>query len=131
MSTWFKLLSLELADIKTLKEPMTPVEPSDHQIGTISDELKALHTLSVMLKRESEKRELDAKYAENEEVKKALTSEACELRVKAITLSQIFVVGLCEDFGCWDKPYIALRKGFVAVWIDPPTSPFPMFFQQT
>ncbi len=130
MATWFKLLPLELAEVRNFKEPTGEVEPGEHQLGPISDELKAIHTLAFALAKEAEKQQLEAKYADTKEARDACNLRYEELARKAAALSHLFVVGLCEDFKCWDKQCIVLRKGWIAVWIEPPTNPLQFVLRQ-
>ena len=123
MSTWLKLLPLEIQDVKDLLEPTEEVKQGENVVGVVTSELRKIWTLSKSLGKSAELLEVEMKYA------KASTQEhgkMVELRAKARGLETIFWIGVMDELQLWGhSESCALRVDWQVVEFKQPEFPFP------
>ncbi len=126
MSTFIKLLPLEMADIKTYSEPHQKITPNDNIVGDMSDDLKKLLTITILSGRKFAEMQVERKFGnlENDENWEGKFREAQE---KTELLTKIFWVAVRDEFSMWDKGSIGVRKGFKVVWLDESSGSFMDF----
>lgn len=114
MSTFLKLLPLELSGIKEFIEPSFKTESGDHVVGDMSDADKRLHTLGHLLEKDAAQYQLDAHYCNDPVRKEELEAKAHELKMKSGILTGLMWISIRDELGLWDKN-IGVRKGFTVV----------------
>jgi hypothetical protein len=119
MSTFLKLLPLELQDVKQLSEPNEDVKRGEHVLGKCSDDLKKLFSLSVQKMKEAKRMAFEESMADEKNEENSV--KAFEIKTKAELIRTLFWVGVRDELECWDKENLWLRKGWKIVWIDTPT----------
>lgn len=128
MNTWLKLLprELELQELSELIEPTDEIKEGEKVIGTVSDELKKLHTLWKAMKKSADLLTVELEY------KKAADQErgkVFELQYKARALEILFWVGVHDELGLWSHPEsCGIRVGWQVVEFKRPEMPFPFKF---
>jgi len=126
MSTFLKLLPLELDSVTEFMEPPVEIEPNDRLVGDMSDMDKRLWTLSKALERSSNQYQLDAKYAFKEQ-RDELVAKARELGAKSNILIGLMWTSIRDELELWGERNIGVRAGFkivVAPDIDGDMPPF-------
>lgn len=130
MSTWLKLLPLELNGIEENEfcEPETEVDPTkDHMVGEMSLDLKRIYTHWRGLRESADRAVLDAKYAKGNDQREALFMRAIELHEKAEVMEDIFWISLKDEFGLWGRENsdntTGVRKGFKVVSLKSEVTP--------
>jgi len=114
MSTFLSLLPLELKQVSNFLEPEEEIKQGETVVGDMSNETKALYTLS----RYKAKEALDIQAGlmicrENEEEKKAAINAA---KARGALLYEILWVYLRDDLNLWNAGRgLALRRGFKVV----------------
>lgn len=127
MSTWLKLLPLEMTTVEDFREPTDKIDPRyDHIVGEMSDDLKRLYTLWMQIDRESERLAHEAKWESDEAKKRQLVTNVYEIYKKAEILQEIFWISLKDDYQLWDKPSVGVRKNYQVVWTEE-RNPFDIF----
>ena len=117
MSTWLKLLPMEVKEVEGLVLPEAPLGPNDHVVGILDDDMKKLYTLYRSVDKQSDLARLEYVHSSSED-RVSLSSRARELQMKAATLKDIFWIGVQDSFGLWDKEYVGVRVGWQVVWYD-------------
>jgi len=121
MTTWLRLLPLELDEVKEeeLVEPRSPMDSAkDSEVGEASMDLKKLYTLWMRAEKEMHqimfklRFEVDDPLVGLEEAKSILR----KLSDESDALKAIFWVSVKEEHNLWDKPSIGIRKGWKIVW---------------
>ena len=104
MSTWLKLLPIELSSIEEREfvEPETELRENDKVIGTMSDTVKQLYTLCHSLSKSASQCALDHKFCTDKTEKAELQARVGELIDKAKALDVIMWVLIKEDVKLWD-----------------------------
>lgn len=125
MSTWLKLLPLELDDISEsdIIEPTYELEKNDHKVGEMSDMSKRLFTLGQILEKDANQYHLDFQYCNVKEQKVELEAKSYEYIAKAGLIKQMLWVGIRDEFGLWGNN-IGVRAGFIVV-TKPDTDDMP------
>ena len=129
MSTWLKLLPLELSEITEYVEPQTELDPQKfHVLGEMTEDLKKLYTLWFTLAKQKDEYLLAARYAKDEKEEKLNLTRAIELGEKTEVVKQIFWISLRDEFNLWnklviDEVMIGVSKGFKVVWSERPSGP--------
>lgn len=113
------LLPMAVARVKDYREPTKEQIPEDTVIGTLKDEHKALYTLWLQTKKEADLKTVEANYADVAD-KEALNGKAYELASKAQLVYEAMWIAINDDFECWPKMYLQIRKGWVLVQAPPP-----------
>ena len=126
MSTFIKLLPLELAEIKEFQEPTADIEDGDHVVGDMSEDLKKLWTLWKQSAYRASELKLQLRYGQ-QNVTKAQTTEA---ETKAEVLNIIFWIAIHDEFSLWDKESTGVRKGYKVVWSDEAHPGLPPFLRR-
>jgi hypothetical protein len=112
MSTWLKLLPLELSEVKDFLDPVREVKEGEQTEGPMSEGLKRLYTLWMGTAQQAAHLKVDAGYAPNDET----TARADELGEKAEALGRIFWIAVKDELHLWGKPVaVGVRKGFVII----------------
>lgn len=117
MSTWIKLLPLEINEIKPddYIEPAFPLEKRDHEVGAMTDELKKLYTLWRLVEKEAAQTYIEFKYSKTHD--DSILMKSVELRDKSEILKELFWVSLKDEFKLWAKD-VGVRKGYIVVWFE-------------
>ena len=125
MSTWLKLLPLELTEITDLMEPTDEVQPGDTPVGIVSDELKKMYTLYREMKKSADLLVVEVEYRKATEEERGKISELVN---KSKTLEMLFWVGISDDFHLWSHTGLmpAIRVGWQVVEFKPTGLPFRM-----
>lgn len=129
MSTWMKLLPMELEDIKDFADTGKETHPEDKVIGTLTDEHRQLFTLWHRLKRAADLEEVELKYEASAETRAERQGKCFELFQKATCLENLFWIAVNEDFKLWPTQFLAIRKGWVLVQRPAPKGGPHQFFQ--
>jgi len=124
MSTWLKLLPLEIQSVDTLIEPTEEVKEGETVAGVVSDGLKKLWTLSSAGKKAAALLEVELRYTPSAgpEERGRMTEQAS----KANAMEMIFWIGAMDELQLWGHPEAcALRVGWQVVEFKrPETNPF-------
>ena len=126
MSTWLKLLPLELQSIPEREyiNPKAKVDPKkDHIVGDMTEDQKKLYTRWLNLEQVFEQTLLEAKYETDEDKQKKLLIKVEELHTKAEVVKEIFWISVRDEFELWGKGAIGVRKGFKVVWSEEENEP--------
>jgi len=126
MSTFIKLIPLDLAEIKEFKEPDMPVTEGDHVVGDMGEDLKKLWTLWKQSAYRASELKLQLRYGQ-QNVTKAQVNEAM---IKARAINDIFWIALSDEFGLWDKNSTGVRQGYKVVWSDETAPDLPDFLRR-
>ncbi len=126
MSTWLKLLPLEIQDVSILIEPTDEIKEGETVAGAVSDELKKLWTLCRSLKKSAELLAVELKYTKASDPERARWQE---LITKGTVLEMIFWVGARDELQLWfHRGQLALRVGWQVVEFKQQEMPFPFNF---
>lgn len=120
MSTWIKLLPLELDSIKDsdIIEPDWEVESGDFTVGVMSDAMKRLFTLHRMLEKEADQLVLTHKYASGKATKLELEARINQYKSKAEFVRHAMWISIKDEMGLWHEN-TGLRIGFkVVTFVD-------------
>uniref|UniRef100_A0A6M3JEH3 Uncharacterized protein n=1 Tax=viral metagenome TaxID=1070528 RepID=A0A6M3JEH3_9ZZZZ len=130
MSTWLKLLTMELDSIAKadFMEPPEALSPNDNVIGDMDDSDKRLFTLSRLLIRDAQQNKLDSNFCPDKGRREELENKAMNYGAKAQVVKELLWIGLRDRFGLWNGT-IGIRAGFKVVTIhndntDDDISPF-------
>lgn len=115
MSTWLKLLPLELSDVKDVVEPEDEPARNEKVVGQMSELDKKMFTLGRRLSHRGKQLELDSHYCAGAEEKLELESKAREYVAKSMALAAIMWIGIRDEFGLWGVSEIGVRAGFKVV----------------
>jgi len=115
MSTFLKLLPLELNELTEFMEPPAEVAPNDRLVGDMSDTDKRLWTLGKAMEKDCNQYQLDAKYAPNKEQRNELMAKAHELGAKSNILISLLWTSIRDEFGLWSEPNVGVRADFKVV----------------
>ena len=129
MSTWLKLLPMELDSIEDnlLLEPDHSIRNDDIEVGEMSAICKKLFTLGRLLEKDASQSYLDSKYCPDKDRKLELQSKASELGTKSGVLKEIMWISIKDDFNLW-RETIGIRMGFKVV-ISKPDDDMPQFLR--
>lgn len=127
MSTWLKLLPLELKEVSDFLEPTEEIKAGEEIVGVVSDELRKLYTLWKTLRKSADLLivELEYKKVTDEE-----RGKIAELKSKARALELLFWVGVADELRLWDHvgSVPGMRTGWRVVECKLPESPFGFLF---
>ena len=125
MSTWLKLLPLEISEVDELIEPIDEIKEGETVVGVVSDELKKLWTLCKAGRKSAEIFEVEQRYAPSPSQDRA---KSTELLSKARAMEMIFWIGAFDELHMWGHPeQYALRMGWKVVEFKMSDSPFKFF----
>ena len=126
MSTWLKLLPLDIQDVNVLIEPTDEIKEGETVAGVVSDELKKVWTLCRSLKKRAEILAVELKYIKASDPERARLGE---LMTKGRALELIFWIGVLDELQLWSHPeQHGLRMGWQVVEFKQPEAPFPFNF---
>ena len=128
MSTFLKLLPLELNELTEFMEPLAEVTLDDRLIGDMSDTDKRLWTLGKAMEKSCNQYQLDAKYAPNKKQHSELMAKARELGAKSNILISLLWVSIRDEFELWSEPNVGVRADFKVVIAPEDIPPFIKFF---
>lgn len=117
MSTFLKLLPLELQDVKEFFEVSFEVKKDDNIVGTASDDLKRLYTLWQQKERMKDELKIKQQYEKISDREKYAT-EASQLGSKADAIRDLFWIGVNDEFNLWDKANVGIRKDYIVIYSD-------------
>lgn len=127
MSTFIKMIPLELDEIKEYREPGMALEGTDHIIGDMSDTLKKLWTLWKQVQYSAAELGIKLQCGEQD----ISQAKICEMEAKSEVLRALFWIAVADEFDVWDKGHLGVRQGYKVVWSDkPPEGMLPPFFRQ-
>ncbi len=120
ISTFLKLLPLEIEETTDYTDPGYELEPEDHVVGVMSDYLKKLYT--VMVAKDGTMKALLAKieFLDTEEELKETITRLNEMKSKRSAIADVFWICLKDEFSLWGKNDVGVRTGFEVVWTDSP-----------
>jgi len=124
MSTFLKLLPLELNELTEFMEPPAEIAPDDRLVGDMSDTDKRLWTLGKLLEKDCNQYQLDAKYAPNKDQRRELIAKARELGAKSNILISLLWTSLRDEFELWSERNVGVRMGFKVVIVPEDIPPF-------
>lgn len=129
MTTWVKLLPLEINDVEKLIEPEDEVKTDDVIQGNMDPALCKLHTLWRLASKHSAYLRYQAEF-DRQMTLEEYTVKITESTIKQQALQILFWVSVYDDFKLWDKyPDAAVRKGFVIVVEKPHPRQMPGFLR--
>jgi len=119
MSTWIKLLPLELDSIEesSIIEPDVEPEVDDRIVGVMPLTAKKLYTLSKLLEKEADTSILARKYCANKDAKFGLESRVHQYSAKAQFCKMALWISLRDEFELWHEN-IRVCTGFRVVTYD-------------
>ena len=115
MSTFVKLIPMELADIHDYQEPARDLAPEDQIVGEMSTDLKKLFTLSLAYARKTAEAKVELAFGKPSEDLHSV-GRVSELEEKTKVITSVFWIAVKDELGLWDKESIGIRKGFRVVW---------------
>jgi hypothetical protein len=118
MSTWVKLLPIELDNIKAsdIIEPNFKAEKGDRIVGTMSDATKRLFTLCCWLEKEADQAILDRKYCTKSDEER-LDIKINQCKVRASFIRTAMWISIKDELGLWNSN-IGIRSGFKVVTME-------------
>ena len=126
MSTWLKLLSMEIDGVEELIEPVEELKGDETVVGVIESEfLKKLWSLYKSLRKAAEIMAVEQKYLSPTDEGKG---KVIELLTKARALELIFWIGAQDELGMWPRPQACshcLCVGWKVVEFKQNDLPFP------
>lgn len=126
MSTWLRLLPLEIADVQDLIEPIGPIKEGETIVGVVSDNLRKVWTLYNSLKKSAELLTVELRYAPASTEGRG---RASELTAKARALELLFWIGVIDELEIWGHPeQCGLRVGWQVVEFKQQVMQFPFGF---
>lgn len=125
MSTFIKLLPLEMDEVKEYREPDMELREKDHVVGDMSDSLKKLWTLWKQTAYRADELKLQLRYGEQN----TSVGQARELESKAQVIRDIFWIAVNDEFELWGKLRVGVRKGFKVVWNEEEMPQLPPFLK--
>ena len=127
MSTWFKLLPLDLQDVKELVEPIDEIKEGETVVGTVSEDLKKLWTLSRAGKKAAELLAVELSYTPPGATPER--AKASEQVSKARIMEMLFWIGVMDELQLWGHPeQCGLRVGWQVVEFKPAPASCPFGF---
>ena len=130
MSTWLKLLPLELSGIDEpdLVEPGYTLGRNDNPVGEMSDMVKRLFTLGQLLEKDANQANLDARFCTDRRKKVELQTRANEFITKATVIKELMWISIKDEFGLWNMN-VGVRAGFKVVTMPDNEDSIPPFFR--
>ena len=130
MSSWFKLLPMELSTIdeSDFVEPAYEQEAKDSPVGEMSDITRRLFTLSLFLEKNARQAGLDARYCADKTERLELRAKSQECMEKAKLIADLMWISIKDEFGLWGKP-VGVRAGYKVVIMPEPEDGMPPFFR--
>ena len=122
MSTWLKLLPLEIKEVNDLGEPDTEVNIHDHIVGELSNDLRKLYTMWKKTTEVAARTKVDLLFS-NSKHKEELDRRFSELSSKSEALREIFWIGVHDEHDLWSKDSVGVRRGWKVVWSDSSSGP--------
>lgn len=121
MSTFLKLLPLELDDIKdtNFALPSDAVESGEKVVANdVSPYIKQLYTLWRSKMDSCKRATVEAMFGEKSD-RVTLIAKVTESHTKADILGDLFWIAIKDECGMWDKEGIGIREGWRVVELAP------------
>ena len=96
-------------------------------IGTMSQAVRQLHTLAMLLHKDAKQSALDAEFCVDESKRNELVEKAAELTEKAEVLKCLMWISIRDELHLWNLS-IGIREGFTIV--KTPDTNIPPFIQR-
>lgn len=122
MAGLLDILRIELENLDNEKIDeclLADIEPSDHDVGEISVELRKYFILSRQFTHGAARMFLEVQLAQNQQTQEEAASKCLELETKAKLLREIFWISLKDEHRLWNKESIGIRRGWRVVWNSP------------
>lgn len=132
MSTWLKLLPLELSGINESDfiEPDHAMSKGEHQVGKMSNMSKQLFTLSKLLEKDAKQLQLDAHYCNDKAKKSELEAKSNEFVAKSSVVRELMWIGIQDELGLWNA-HVGVRVDYKVVTKPPDAEDnMPPFFKR-
>ena len=115
-------LGMELENIGELREPDQAVGEGDHAVGEAPPIVRKLYTVATAMEEAKVRMALDARYTRDEVERQSLYDRVAEVDSKEAIIRALFWLILNQLYPeTWRKP-LGLRRGWIVVWLDPPTN---------
>ncbi len=123
MSSWLKLLPLEMQDVVDLVEPTEELKEGETVVGVISEDLRKVYTLWQTMEKQSEILAVEIKYTKESDQNRA---KLFEMKTKAKGLEMIFWIGAMDELGLWGH---VEQRGIRTGWkiVEYPRQGTPIF----
>lgn len=119
MSTWWKLIQLELDEIKNFTEPTGDVQPKETIIGEATEEIKKLYTMWQSVEKSAALEML--KYRYDGLVTDEQKGKIIELKARASIVESLFWLAVNEEYNLWPHDATSgIRKGWHVVEFERP-----------
>ncbi len=117
MFVWTDNISRQLGNLveAEISEPEGEVEPTDHVVGIASEEVRRISTLASLFRRKAMEAEIEVRFSKDE-IREQSSIKMRRFAENADVLAKIMWISIRDEFNLWDKPTIALRKGWQVVW---------------
>lgn len=131
MSTWMKLLELELSsmDKGEIIEPPAEMEQGDRAVGEMSDAVRRLYTLGRMLRKNASQLALDCHYCSDKTKRVELEARTSELTAKAQAIIDIMWIAIKDELSLWGEN-VGIRIGFKVVTSSESPNGMPPFLRR-
>lgn len=129
MSTWLKLLPMELDSIQNIIEPDHPIEKNDNVVGQMSETAKKLFTLGRLLEKDASQNALDSHYCTDKAQKLEREAKAGEYAAKAQAVKLLMWIGIRDELRLWGED-VGVRSGFVVVVTKADNNDIPPFLKR-
>lgn len=114
MSTWLKLLPIELDSVQNIIEPDYPIEKDDRIVGQMPESTKKLFTLGRLLEKDALQSAVNSHYCTDKGQKLELDAKANEYKDKSQVVKLLMWIGIRDELGLWGEN-IGIRTGFKVV----------------
>ena len=116
MSTWLKILPLELSQVTEFVVPTDEVGEGDVVLGDANLDMKKLYTLAQEVRILSEQAKVDRLRARSEQETKEFEGKILEYAYKSRVLFELFYIAVADEYKTWGNSYsYTLKKGFTVV----------------
>ncbi len=127
MSTWLKLLPMELDSVHDIINPEEPVDKGEKIVGQMPESVKKLFTLGRLLEKDANQSLLDGRYCPDKERKLELEAKAAEYGAKSTVIKMLMWIGIRDEFGLWGSN-VGIRNGFKVVVVPNTNDDAQSFF---
>ena len=127
---WIWFLPTELDAITELIEPKKAMEPTDEDLGVMSDELRRMYTLWQTYAKEQSELDMEAQYQNptpERQAEIAIAKFKASCRQEA--MSSNFWLSVRDEFALWSNLIIGARSGWHIVKMTQPEG-MPPFLRQ-
>ena len=131
MSTWLKLLTLELDSINEsdIIEPVCTPQKDDHPVGEMSDAARRLFTLARLLEKDAKQCQLDANFCGDKTIRLELEARGYELAAKSEATQALMWISIRDEFKVWHES-VGVRSSFKVVVSPNADNDIPPFLKK-